>query len=69
MTPDYDLSNLETSQADLWLFLRVDTIRAEILVDQAKRLTLPLAPGSCAVAAVTEKPQATLNRVQPGANV
>ena len=69
MTPDYDLSNLETSQADLWLFLRVGAIRAEILAEQAKRLALPLALGRCALAAITEKPQATLNSVQPGADV
>jgi hypothetical protein len=69
MAPDYDLSSLETSQADLWLFLRVDAIRAEILAAQAKRLALPLALGSCALAAITEKPQATLNSVQPGADV
>jgi len=69
MTPDYDLSNLEASQADLWLFLRVGAIRAEILAEQAKRLALPLALGRCALAAITEKPQATLNSVQPGADV
>ena len=69
MAPDYDLSSLETSQADLWLFLRVDAIRAEILAEQAKRLALPLALGRCALAAITEKPQATLNSVQPGADV
>jgi len=37
MSPDYDLSGLETSQVDLWLFLRVDAICARILTDQAKR--------------------------------
>jgi len=37
MTPDYDLSDLETSQADLWLRLQVEAIRAQILADQAKR--------------------------------
>ena len=37
MKLDYDLSDLEPSQADLWLFLRVDTMCAEILTDQAKR--------------------------------
>lgn len=30
MKLDYDLSNLETSQADLWLFLQVNTICAQI---------------------------------------
>jgi hypothetical protein len=69
MTPDYDLSNLETSQADLWLFLQVEPIRAEIVADQAKRLALPLALGSCAVAAITGKPQAEPNSVQPGVDV
>jgi|SRR5579871_5542959 len=37
MKPDYDLSDLETSQADLWLFLRVDAIYAQIVADQAER--------------------------------
>lgn len=39
MKPDYDLSDLETAQADLWLFLRVDAICVRILADQAKRPT------------------------------
>ena len=38
MKPDYDLSDLETSQAELWLSLRVDAICVEILADQAKLL-------------------------------
>jgi hypothetical protein len=37
MTPDYDLSDLETSQAHLWLCLQVEAIRAQILADQAQR--------------------------------
>jgi len=37
MKLDYDLSGLETYQADLWLFLRVDAICAQILTDQAER--------------------------------
>jgi len=37
MRPDYDLSGLETSQADLWLFLQAGAIRDEIAADQAKR--------------------------------
>jgi hypothetical protein len=37
MTPDYDLSGLEVPQADLWLFLRTDTIHDEIVAHQAKR--------------------------------
>ncbi len=46
MKLDYDLSDLETSRADLWLSLRVDAICAQILVDQAKRRH-SLSPGNC----------------------
>jgi hypothetical protein len=45
MTPDYDLSNLHTDQADLWIYLRVDAILAEILADQPERRASPLALG------------------------
>lgn len=38
MRIDYDLSDLMTSQVNLWLFLSVDAICAQILADQAKRL-------------------------------
>ena len=37
MTPDYDLSDLANSQADLWLYLHADAIRVRILLDQATR--------------------------------
>lgn len=37
MELDYDLSDLETFQANLWLFLRADDICAQILADQAER--------------------------------
>lgn len=47
MTPDYDLTNLHTGQADLWICLRVDAILAEILADQPERRTSPLALGDC----------------------
>ena len=69
MTPDYDLSNLPTSQADLWIYLQVDAILGEIMADQAERLGFPLALSDCAVAALTEKPQAILNNAQRGADV
>jgi hypothetical protein len=36
MKADLDLSNLETGQADLWLFLQVDTILARIYADQGE---------------------------------
>ena len=47
MTPDYDLTNLHTDQADLWIYLRVDAILAEILADQPERRASPLALGDC----------------------
>ena len=50
MTPDYDLSNLPTSQADLWIYLQVDAILGQILTDQAERLGFPLALGAGFVA-------------------
>lgn len=37
MRPDYDLSGLEASKADLWLFLNAGAIRDEIVTHQAKR--------------------------------
>jgi hypothetical protein len=48
MTPDYDLSNLHTDQADLWFYLQVDAILAEILGDQPEGRTCPLALGGFA---------------------
>ena len=46
MTPDNDLSNLPTSQADVWIYLQVDAILGQILADQAERLGFPLALGA-----------------------
>jgi len=46
MRPDYDLSGLETSQADLWLFLQAGAIRDEIGADQEKRLGFSLRGGN-----------------------
>ena len=46
MTPDYDLSNLHTNQAELWIYLRFDDILVEILADQPRRLASPLALGN-----------------------
>ena len=45
MTPDYDLSNLRTDQAELWIYLRFDAILVEILADQPERRATPLALG------------------------
>ena len=38
MAPDYDLSTLQTWQADLWMHLQADVVLAQILADQAKHL-------------------------------
>ena len=68
MTPDYDLSNLETSQVDLWIYLQFDAIFGQIMADQAERLGFPLAVGNCIVSAVTDKPQAIFNHGKRGAD-
>jgi len=44
--PDYDLSGLEVSQADLWLCFQDGAIRGEIAADQEKRLGFSLAGGN-----------------------
>ena len=68
MAPDYDLSNLPTSQADLWICLQVDAIFGQIMADQAERLGFPLALRDGTVAVLTEKPPARLSSVKPGAD-
>jgi hypothetical protein len=62
------LSNLETSQVDLWIYLQFDAIFGQIMADQAKRLGFPLAVGDCIVSAVTEKPQAIFSNRKWGAD-
>jgi len=47
MTPDYDLSNLRTDQAELWIYLRFDAILAELVADQPERRASPLTLGNC----------------------
>jgi hypothetical protein len=68
MAPDYDLSNLATSQVDLWIYLRFDDIFGQIMADQAERLGFPLVVGDSVVSAVTEKPQAIFNNGKRGAD-
>jgi len=43
--PDHDLTGLEPFQATLWLFLRTDAIRDEIVTRQAKRQGFALCRG------------------------
>jgi len=68
MVPDYDFSNLETSQVDLWIYLQFDAILGQIMADQAERLGFPLAVGDCIVSAMTEKPRAIFNNGKRGAD-
>jgi len=66
MAPDYDLSTLHADQADLWMYVQVDAILAEILADQPERRTSPLALGAaqhcgprfaCEAAGSNQKPR------------
>ena len=68
MAPDYDLSNLDTSQVDLWIYLQFDAIFGQIMAGQAERLGFPLARADCIVSAVAEKPQAIFNNGKRGAD-
>ena len=53
MTLDYDLSNLHTDQADLWMYLKVSTMLAEIVADQPARRASPLALGASTRSCIT----------------
>jgi len=68
MAPDYDLSNREASQANLWIYLQFDAIFGQIMAGQAERLGFPLAQADCIVSAVAEKPQAIFNNGKWGAD-
>jgi len=61
MAPDYDLSKLPASDAELWICLQADIIVGQIMADQAARLGFPPALGHCIVSAMTEMPQAIFN--------
>jgi len=61
MVVDYDLSNLPTDQVEMWIWLRADGIRGQIMAAQAERLGLPLALGRRMGLALTEKPQPIFN--------
>ena len=61
MTPDYDLSKLPASDADLWIYLQSDVIFSQIMADQAIRLGFPVALGTRIVAVRPHKPQGMFN--------
>jgi hypothetical protein len=69
MAPDYDLSNLPTSQVELWIYLQVDAIFVQIMAVQAERLGLPLALGHSIVSAMTAKPQGIFSNGLRGVGV
>jgi hypothetical protein len=61
MAPDFDLSNLPSSQVDMWLFLQSGDILGKIMAEQAERMGFPLALRDRIVSAITMKPQARFN--------
>ena len=61
MAPDYDLSKLPASDADIWICIQADTIVGQIMADQAARLGFPPALGNCIASAMIDKPQAIFN--------
>ena len=69
MAPDYDLSNLPTDQADLWIYLQVDAIFGQIMADQAERLGFPLPLRDCTISPMKEKPPAIFSSGLRGAGV
>ena len=68
MAPDYDLSNLETSQVDLWIQLELVDIFSQMKADQPERRAFAHVVGRCIASAVTEKPQAAFDDREPGAD-
>ena len=42
MVADYDLSNLPTDQAEVWICLHADNICSQIMAAQAERLGFPV---------------------------
>jgi hypothetical protein len=68
MAPDYDLSNLETSQVDLWINLELDDIFGHIMPEKAERLGFAPVEGDCIISAVAEKPQAAFDNRKRGAD-
>jgi hypothetical protein len=66
MVVDYDLSNLPTDQAEVWICLRADNICGEIMAAQAKRLGFPLALGHHIVSAMTPNQQSIFPTLNEG---
>jgi hypothetical protein len=61
MAPDYDLSNVPTSEVELRIYLQSEFIFGQIVAAQAERLGFPRALGDFMVSAMTSKPQALFN--------
>ncbi len=66
MIADYDLSNLPTDQAEVWICLQADAIRGQIMAAQADRLGFPLISGHRIVSAMTQKQQAIFPALNEG---
>ena len=69
MTPDFDLSNLQTDQVDLWIRLRADAIRGQIMADQAERLGFAFALPGGIVSTVSREAPAIFSNGLRGAGV
>lgn len=66
MIADYDLSNLPTDQAEVWICLHADNICTQIMAAQAERLGFPVALGHRIVSAMTQKQQAIFPTLNEG---
>jgi len=61
MVADYDLSQMPSDQAEVWMCLRADAIYGQIVVAQAERLGFPLVLGRSFISAMIQRPQASFN--------
>jgi hypothetical protein len=55
MAADYDLSNLPTDQAEVWICLQADVIYGQIVADQAERLGFSYGPGHSIVSTLSRR--------------
>ena len=69
MAPDFDLSNLQTAQVDLWICLQADAICGQILADQAQRLGFAFALRGGIVSTVSREAPAIFSNGLRGAGV
>ena len=61
MAPEFDLTNLSVSDADLWICLQADTLFGQIMADQGTRLGFSPELGISIASALVNKPQGIFN--------